>query len=241
MLPTGVRLRTPRAMTMAALAAAVTSCSLLVDERLEDDDASPVAEGDGGAPRGSGGPGSGKGAGAGASTAASGGEAAGAGGDGGGAATGATAGSGGSLVCGASPDGEAACPGAPCNGGCFGGVCRVLCVGTDACKDDPIVCPPGLPCAVQCEGKAACKTAQVSCPPGHGCQLTCDGEDACADGRVTAGAGPLEVICSAKKKTCEKLDVHCGANLCQASCEGVSAPKLHCNGSCECVGCAADP
>jgi hypothetical protein len=152
------------------------------------------------------------------------------------AATGVGAGGSGGERCGTVPEPPVdPCPKA-CSGGCDGAVCRIACLGEQACKELTIACPAGWPCELTC-GKMGCEKATVLCPSDAPCTLRCSAEKACHDARAIATQGVTEVECSSAVDVCKGFEIDCGANACGALCQGASKPKLNCQQSCECAPC----
>jgi hypothetical protein len=122
------------------------------------------------------------------------------------------------------------CP-AECTGGCNAGTCRIACTGNDSCREQALVCPPGMDCEIACNGDHACEKARVQCGPLHACRIICMGEAACKETTLNCGAGSCDVDCRAEK-ACEKTDVNCGSGAC--SIQGTGA-KAACGASCACA------
>ncbi len=145
-------------------------------------------------------------------------------------------------VCGENPPPDYdSCPEACAS--CDGDLCRIDCVGLDACKAMTVQCPDGLDCVINCLGEAACADATLGCPSEHGCDLNCEGKDGCKDAVLNCGAGTCEVGCtSSPNSVCSPFTMQCGTNNSVLTCdtpqmEAVIQPDDASECSCEIAGC----
>jgi hypothetical protein len=126
------------------------------------------------------------------------------------------------------------CP-AECNGGCAGGVCRILCGGIGGCSLIVPPCPTDMPCEVTCS-ETSCTLTSVTCPPEQPCNVVCaGGGSACTTLTVQCGSGPCNLHCG--PGTCTGAIVNCGTNVCRATCDASFPPAVACGMSCDCQGC----
>jgi hypothetical protein len=149
--------------------------------------------------------------------------------------TGATGGSPVTPPCGSTPPSAPVCP--PGCDDCINGVCRISCVGKDACKTHTLGCPDGHACSVDCLGEAACQDAQIECPSSHQCMVVCDGKDACSKVNVSCGAGDCSMSCGAGT-ACKDSSISCfPGGACSATCSGEAPDMLGCSTACSCQTC----
>jgi len=110
---------------------------------------------------------------------------------------------------------------AVCDGGtCEGGVCRIACVGSNACANDRVVCPPGVPCEVNCAGSGACGKG-VDCLAASACKVACTGSNACANDAIDCSGTLCQTDCVGSSACAS--GVRCDAGSCNVQCKGASA------------------
>ncbi|MBA3539038.1 MAG: hypothetical protein H0T79_05375 [Deltaproteobacteria bacterium] len=120
-------------------------------------------------------------------------------------------------------DGRVECP--------DGELCRVECVGSDACKTGGVDCKKALGCEVICLGSNACQHG-VDCADAPTCKVRCEGTSACqGDGEssVQCRHGSCDVTCEGSTATCQQgiqLDngATCSSHCCDGACGSNTCP-----------------
>ncbi len=78
-----------------------------------------------------------------------------------------------------------------CTGGCAGGVCRIACSESAACRDQVVHCPENQPCSIECTGAASCQESYISCAPNQACEIECTGVGSCEAATIISPAPDL--------------------------------------------------
>jgi hypothetical protein len=106
---------------------------------------------------------------------------------------------------------------AACDGGrCDAGWCTFDCVGANACQNEGVVCPPGIPCHARCQGSSAC-AAGVDCSAATACRVECTGSGACGNLGVQCSGLMCDVDCVGAGACA--AGVTCDAGACAIACE----------------------
>ena len=129
-------------------------------------------------------------------------------------------------------------PGGPCpprcDGGCEGGVCRILCDEPGSCQATVVECPDSFDCLAVCSGNGACSNADLVCPPSLRCSLQCTGVNSCKGAALQCADGPCELSCN-HPNACDDATLGCGIGAC--TCSGAPSDATVCGPSCACTPC----
>jgi len=91
-------------------------------------------------------------------------------------------------------------------------VCEIDCDGNHKCDGSEVTlrCPAGWPCRVVCTGTQTCKDATIVCPDEHGCDVLCAGDQACQQTEISCGAASCTLTCGEHGQACDALEFRCG-------------------------------